>query len=648
MERAGDNAHGADDGRGVGTNRVENVYYQEPAIEWHDLDGEILRRVIDNDAGVAGLRIQEESPHLVPEEEWRRVGDAIANSRRLLKLQVESFADRGLLLGLARNRSIQHLSLWKLESEHFEHIPIDNPFVLLNCNLRCIDLAWCDLTHILSWFISTMSRCNQLERIALCHNDYGYGYSSPTRPVTVMPPSIIKSLFHLPNLLELKLGGRFDKSGYVDVAKLLSRSASNISSISFEGSDLDDESFTILIDSFAKSKAIRKFHIIGNGYDTITATGWHRFSALLQNPSCLLEKLLLQATEMDEAGANSLGNALAVNNTVMYLSLCCSGSIKSAGWRDFASCLSNPNSALEELDISKCRNLPDDENDEYINTALNDDAALAIAESLAMNSTLKKLDISCNTFTPEGWIAFFNTLIHSECDLEELDLKYDGVSDVAAGALVDLLASMSRLRTLHLQCNSFGTDGLREFTRLLQATSKVETLHLAGNHFDDDVVIEFANMLDNNTSLNTLSIGGREVTDRSWVALSRVVCDKSTIESTYLSNHTLNNIEKLDGRDLVREAIPDELASYLTLNKHPGKAAVARQKILAYHFPAESANIQVFDGMSVLMLPHAIEWIGRDGLGISLMYKVARGIQLLVKSKILPVNGKRKNISLDT
>ena len=647
MERAGDNAHGADDGRGVGTNRVENVYYQEPAVQCHDLDGEILRRVIDNDAGVAGLRIQEESPHLVPEEEWRRVGDAIANSRRLLKLQVESFADRGLLLGLARNRSIQHLSLWKLESEHFEHIPIDNPFVLLNCNLRCIDLAWCDLTHILSWFISSMSRCSQLERIELCHNNYGYGYSDSTRPVTVMPPSIIKSLFHQPNLLELKLGGRFDKSGYVDVAKLLSRSASNISSISFESSDLDDESFTILIDSFAKSKSIRKFHFDANGYDTITATGWHRFSALLQNPSCSLEKLLLEATAMDEAGATSLGNALSVNNTVKHVSLKCSSSIKSAGWRDFASCLSNPTSALEELDISKCEDDEYEEHDES-NTALNDDAALAIAESLAMNSSLKKLNMSYNTITPEGWIAFFNTLIHSECYLEELDLKYDDISDEAAGAMVDLFASMSRLRTLHLQCNSFGTDGLREFTRLLQATSKVETLHLAGNHFDDDVVIEFANMLDNNTSLNTLSIGGREVTDRSWVALSRVVCDKSTIESTYLSNHTLNKIEKLDGRDLVREAIPDELASYLTLNKHPGKAAVARQKILAYHFPAESANIQVFDGMSVLMLPHAIEWIGRDGLGISLMYKVAQGIPSLVKSKILHVNGKMKNISLDT
>ena len=646
MERAGDEAHGAEDVRGFG------IYYQEPAVEWHDLDGEILRRVIDNDAGVAGLRIRDDDDY-VPEGGWRRVGDAIANSRRLLKLQVESFADRGLLLGLARNRSIQHLCLLELESEHLEHIAIVNPFFLLNRNLRCIDLAWCDLTHILSWFISTMSRCNQLERIALCHNDYGHGYSTSIRPVTVMPPSIIKSLFHQFNLLELRLSGRFDKSGYVDAAKLLSRSASNISSISFESCDLDDESFTILIDSFAKSKAIRKFRIYGNGCDTITATGWHRFSALLQNPSCSLEKLLLQGTEMDEAGATSLRNALAVNNTVKYLSLCCSGSIKSAGWRDFASCLSNPNSALEELDISKCWSLTDDEDDEYAeldesNTALDDDAALAIAESLAMNSSLKKLNMSHNNIFPEGWIAFSSTLIHSECNLEELDLKYDDISDEAAGALVDLFASMSRLRTLHLQRNSFGTDGLREFTRLLQATSKVETLHLAGNHFDDDVVIEFANMLDNNTSLNTLSIGGREVTDRSWVALSRVVCDKSTIESTYLSNHTLNKVEKLDGRDLVREAIPDELASYLTLNKHRGKAAVARQKILAYHFSAESANIHVFDGMSVLMLPHAIEWIGRDGLGISLMYEVARGIPSLVKSKILHVNGKRKNISLDT
>ena len=179
MERAGDNAHGADDGRGVGTNRVENVYYQEPAVEWHDLDGEILRRVIDNDAGVAGLRIRDDDDD-VPEGGWRRVGDAIANSRRLLKLQVdfdevdwEHLDLAGLLLGLARNWSIQHLSLKHLESEHFEHIAIDNFFVLLNRNLRCIELVWCDLTHILSWIISYMSRCNQLERIDLCHNNYG-------------------------------------------------------------------------------------------------------------------------------------------------------------------------------------------------------------------------------------------------------------------------------------------------------------------------------------------------------------------------------------------------------------------------------------------------------------------------------------------
>ena len=142
--------------------------------------------------------------------------------------------------------------------------------------------------------------------------------------MTVMPPSIINSLFHQPNLLELKLGGQFDKSGYVDMAKLLSRSTSNISSISFGSCDLDNKPFTILIDSFAKIKSIRKFRIFGNGYDTITATGWHRFSALLQNPSCSLEKLLLEATAMDEAGATSLGNALSVNDTVKHLSLQCS------------------------------------------------------------------------------------------------------------------------------------------------------------------------------------------------------------------------------------------------------------------------------------------------------------------------------------
>ena len=62
------------------------------------------------------------------------------------------------------------------------------------------------------------------------------------------------------------------------------------------------------------------------------------------------------------------------------------------------------------------------------------------------------------------------------------------------------------------------------------------------------------------------------------------------------------------------------MASLLWLNKNPDKTKVARQKILTHHFPSDSTNIQVFVGMSVSTLHHAMEWIGKDNLGCSLMY----------------------------
>ena len=58
------------------------------------------------------------------------------------------------------------------------------------------------------------------------------------------------------------------------------------------------------------------------------------------------------------------------------------------GWRAFASCLRCPDSAVEELDVS-------DSNDwfrEYGKTRaiLNDGMLVALAESVAMNNSLKK------------------------------------------------------------------------------------------------------------------------------------------------------------------------------------------------------------------------------------------------------------------
>ena len=64
------------------------------------------------------------------------------------------------------------------------------------------------------------------------------------------------------------------------------------------------------------------------------------------------------------------------------------------------------------------------------------------------------------------------------------------------------------------------------------------------------------------------------------------------------------------------------------MNENENKVEVAREKILNSHFTGEAVDIGVFARMPEALLPHAIEWIGRDRLGFSLMYQFVGGYPL--------------------
>ena len=147
-----------------------------------------------------------------------------------------------------------------------------------------------------------------------------------------------------------------------------------------------------------------------------------------------------------------------------------------------------------------------------------------------------------------------------------------------------------------------------------------------------EAINSFARSLKTNTSLTNLRIYNDLVRSISLKALRRIefqvakaftsaLCCCSSIERTYSSNHTLH---KISFSSTVR--IPTKLARLLEINRNENKSAVARQKIIAYHFSSDKVDIQVFIGMAVPVLPRALEWIGRDATGFNLLYHVTRGI----------------------
>jgi hypothetical protein len=204
--------------------------------------------------------------------------------------------------------------------------------------------------------------------------------------------------------------------------------------------------------------------------------------------------------------------------------------------------------------------------------------------------------------------------------LEELILlfyNYDALIDDALitneelEALTDALETNSSLKILTLSANnSITAEGWMIFSAVLRnPSSKLEKLVLVlyGSHINDTVMNSFADALTNNRKLQQLCIGNCDsvTVNGGYAALTRTLCNKSSILRTYHSNHTLN---MLNGNFF----LPEELTSLLQINKYNNMNQAARLKIIKTHFSGNDIKMEPFTKIAVSVRPHAIAWMAKD------------------------------------
>jgi hypothetical protein len=89
------------------------------------------------------------------------------------------------------------------------------------------------------------------------------------------------------------------------------------------------------------------------------------------------------------------------------------------------------------------------------------------------------------------------------------------------------------------------------------------------------------------------------------------LCNRSSILSTYHSNHTLEHLSgKYDGSYDDSE-LPKDLRSHLRINRENSVSEAARLKIIGVHFTGSNINTLIFTAMKLKVLPIAIAWMGR-------------------------------------
>jgi hypothetical protein len=114
------------------------------------------------------------------------------------------------------------------------------------------------------------------------------------------------------------------------------------------------------------------------------------------------------------------------------------------------------------------------------------------------------------------------------------------------------------------------------------------------------------------------------------MGLSRLLCDKTSIDNTYNSNHTLHTF--LVGTWNDDNEIPSKVSTLLKLNELDNKLKVARHKVLYVHFPEDATANRTLLRLSESILPHVLSWLGRDEHEFSAMYNAVQCFLFLFDS----------------
>eukprot|EP00985_Skeletonema_marinoi_P014355 scaffold7266_cov121-Skeletonema_marinoi.AAC.17 len=569
--------------------RAKDVKLED--ITSSQLNADILERLRDNDPELTKMYInitrEDFDDFVVCEGDnlgW--LGYFVGRSIQLEGLSIDNFPDNlnidAFLRGLGHNRSIESLCICTDIGEGFKSLgPLlrnnnsisDLTFSGFNIGLQCAR----NIATLLGQQSSL--KCLSFEDIDL--------YDEGLMEIAV-------ALRTKPQIEELGLLGNqnIGRNGCVALGSALEGMRKpDLAMLNLDYNGIDDEGLHALVAGLINCRNLTSLYLSGNEF--ITEAGLRSLRTLFQSEHCRLECLDLDGFNIDNDRASELSAGL--------------GSLP----------------RLKTLYLA--------------NNSISDQGLQFLVGGL-VNCNLEQLILSTNLFSLSGHRSL-GTLVQRATSLTSLNLNGNTIDDEGLQCLVEDMANCCSLQTLYLSDNHLITAvGLRTLPAFFQSDNCcLKELWLFEINFGDDGAAALANGLIGNESLTTLpfSLDGSGMTSRGWAAFSKLLCDTSSVNNTYLSNHTLVEIGGF--RNVGN---PSAIVEYLTLNKLQNCAA-AICKILKNH---PDIDIEPLFQWKLKCLPLVVTWLenARSYLGnvnestgtfqcrqLSALYKFVRGMPQL-------------------
>ena len=230
--------------------------------------------------------------------------------------------------------------------------------------------------------------------------------------------------------------------------------------------------------------------------------------------------------------------------------------------------------------------------------------SMDIIAALQMHPQLKQLHLEGMSIGRNECTTLSTLLRNTTHQLQTLNLYENDIDDVGVESLTHAIGG-SNLADLTLSCNpSITTRGWKTLSTLFEMPdSNLEKLSLQHSNIGNEDALIFANALVGNCKLKVLDLYLNGITFEGWTHFSKLLCNTSSVNNTYLSNHTLGDLSV----DHLRPRLPANLVSSLALNDTiANEGQIAMTKILRHHY---LFNMEPFFQWEFKVLPLMIAWL---------------------------------------
>ena len=248
-----------------------------------------------------------------------------------------------------------------------------------------------------------------------------------------------------------------------------------------------------------------------------------------------------------------------------------------------------------------------------INTEIDADlGARCLSLLLQTNNTLEELYLSENRLGDEGTEILSDGLIHN-CSVRKLDLRSNGIETDGCRALSSVVKECNMLTSLCLAMNEIGDIGVSKLAEgLKDKNCQLEDLDLSDNRISEDGAVALSDMLLENSRLQSLNLSFNSIGGNGASSIANVLDRNITLRRLCLRRNNIDNI----GASAFATMLPTMRGlKELSMTHNPIDQEGSGQLLEGLRNNVELIYMQVGDTKSVQILKEIFHWIRLNQAG---------------------------------